>query len=116
MSWGDHEHSEINKRLGIEQCLKEKNMEKKETQRGFSLYEFEDSYKNKWSLQKSSSIEDSIWLGPDKITIKHFIEGIGWTTVNLPNNYIANNRMHLSREQVAELIPILQKFVDTGEI
>jgi hypothetical protein len=29
---------------------------------------------------------------------------------------IANNRMHLNRKQVVQLLPILQKFVDTGEI
>jgi hypothetical protein len=29
---------------------------------------------------------------------------------------MVDSRMHLSREQVAELLPILQKFVDTGEL
>jgi hypothetical protein len=27
-----------------------------------------------------------------------------------------DSRMHLNRKQVAELLPILQKFVETGEL
>jgi len=34
----------------------------------------------------------------------------------LPKTWMVDSRMHLSREQVAELLPILQKFVDTGEL
>lgn len=34
----------------------------------------------------------------------------------MPKNWSANSRMHLNREQIAELLPILQKFVETGEI
>lgn len=63
----------------------------KETERGFAYIEFEDSYKNKCSLQKSSSIVDSIWLGMDAFT-----------------------RMHLRKKDVKKLLPHLIKFVETG--
>lgn len=64
------------------------------TSRGFDVYEFLDRYDNECSLQKSSiATEDCIWLGTDK-----------------------GGRMHLTPAQVKEIIPILQKFVETGEI
>ena len=31
-------------------------------------------------------------------------------------SYIANTRMHLTQSQVKQIMPILQKFVETGEI
>jgi hypothetical protein len=31
-------------------------------------------------------------------------------------SYVANNRMHLTRDQVRDLLPLLQKFADTGEL
>lgn len=34
----------------------------------------------------------------------------------LPKTWRVHSKMHLSRNQVAELLPILQKFVETGEI
>ncbi len=36
------------------------------------------------------------------------------TTV--PKNWMINSRMHLTRDQVAELLPHLQRFVETGEL
>lgn len=68
------------------------------TNRGFSLVEFEDSYGVKCTLQKSSlATADAIWLGV------HDAKPIG-------------SRMHLTRNQVKKLLPILQRFVETGEI
>jgi hypothetical protein len=61
---------------------------------GYDCVYFLDRYDIKCSLQKSSINDPQcIWLGVNK-----------------------TGRMHLSREQVAELLPYLQKFVDTGEI
>lgn len=40
----------------------------------------------------------------------------GWIDYQLPTEVNLNTRMHLSREQVAELLPALQQFVETGEI
>lgn len=62
----------------------------RKTARGFSLIEFEDYYHHDCSLQESSNIDPCIWLG------------------------VGNNRMHLNQEQVKELLPYLQRFVDTG--
>lgn len=66
------------------------------TERGFDLITFEDRYANPCNIQKSSlATEEAIWFGfsgPD------------------------GDRMHLTQHQVARLLPILQKFVDTGEL
>lgn len=66
-------------------------MEKTHTQRGFGRYNFVDDYGAECSLQRSSS-GTRIWLGCN------------------------DNRMHLNVEQVKALLPILQKFVETGDI
>jgi hypothetical protein len=75
------------------------------------------------TIQKSSNaMKECIWLGAEEIGLKEFLAGRqpAWQDVTLPDDddhcYIANNRMELSREQVEELLPILQMFVDTGEI
>lgn len=94
---------------------------KGETERGFNFYEFEDSNGVKCSIQKSSSVEDKIWLGADQIGVQSFMPSHGWQGINLEellgtNQIVANNRMHLSREQVATLLPLLEVFVETGEL
>jgi hypothetical protein len=89
------------------------------TERGFSIYEFKDRYNIPCSLQKSSiATEDCIWLGVDdadpKIMASQIIEGgTGWAKYPIPDSVSLNTRMHLSVEQVKELIPILQKFVES---
>jgi hypothetical protein len=98
-------------------------MKMKKTERGFAIAHFTDSYGAQCSIQKSSSAtNDLIWLGADKLDIQEFIAGKGWIkhpefdNFTMEHHYVGNSRMHLSREQVAELIPILQRFVATGEI
>lgn len=62
--------------------------------RGFLRGNFVDRYGEKCSIQKSSLAgEDCIWLGCDK-----------------------HCRMHLTREMAADLIPLLTKFIETGEL
>lgn len=34
----------------------------------------------------------------------------------MPKTFDVNARMHLTQEQVKELLPILQKFAETGEL
>lgn len=72
----------------------------KETARGFARATFEDFYKQKCSIQKSSLADvDAIWLGVD---------------VDLKGD--AGARMHLDIEQARELIGVLTCFVEAGEI
>jgi hypothetical protein len=63
---------------------------KKTTLRGFICCEFSGTYNTKGSLQQASM--GNIWLG------------------------VKDARIHLSRAQVAELLPLLQHFVITGEL
>ena len=91
--------------------------DKKFTSRGFAFYDFEDRYGAKCSIQESSlATEEAIWLGCDDADPKVLVPGKGWQPVNMPEGYIANTRMHLTVDQVAELLPILQRFVNTGKI
>jgi hypothetical protein len=103
-------------------------MNKQKTSRGFALYKFIESNGNICSIQKSSAAEqDLIWLGCDKLDIQGFTpygQPESWASITeeqinekFGTKHInGNNRMHLSRETVSKLIPILQKFVDTGNI
>ena len=103
--------------------------ETKFTSRGFAIRKYEDLYKAKYSIQKSSlAAIDAIWFGIDEanprilkshainmgIAVEPLIEG--WMRVQIPENVLFTTRMHLGRSQVAELIPVLQHFVDTGEL
>lgn len=105
---------------------------KKVTNRGFSYYEFEDKANSKCILQESSYAggygDDSarIWFGIENPSISAFIPGGGHIDFEPPNikfdnNYgdgnvtaTVNSRMLLSQTQVRQLLPILQKFVETG--
>ena len=87
------------------------------TARGFALKEFEDFYNVKCSIQKSSlATEDAIWFGCDEANPRILVHATGWRPYPLPDGVLMDTRMHLTREQVKELLPILQKFVETGEI
>lgn len=93
------------------------------TERGFAFVEFTDAYGTECNIQKSSlATDDAIWIGAKEIGLKQFTpyQG-GWKDVPTPSDpngtsYIANNRMHLTRDQVAELLPILAHFVETGDV
>jgi hypothetical protein len=63
------------------------------TPRGFALLTFYDAYGARCSLQQSSlATDEAVWFGLD------------------------DYRMHLTRDMVAQLLPILQEYVETGEI
>lgn len=98
------------------------------TARGFKYCEFIDCYDNKCSLQESSLATNcAIWLGVDdpeprimcsdarKLGMETESD-IGWMAYPLPKEVLISTRMHLTRDQVKTLLPILQKFVETGEI
>lgn len=101
-----------------------------ETVRGFAFTEGVDRYDVKWSIQKSSlATEDCIWFGVDnadpQIMVSDAVklgldigdrEICGWMQYEVPKEVLMKTRMHLTREMVAQMLPILQRFVDTGEI
>jgi len=91
-------------------------MEMKKTERGFSVIEFPDRYGVGCSLQESSADEPCIWLGPNDANPQMLIPGKGWTPVAFPEDTLFDTRMHLTQEQVKELLPHLKKFVETGSI
>ena len=98
------------------------------TNRGFSVDRFLDLYGSKCSIQKSSlATDDAIWIGIDDAEPKilaskaaSFVvdttETTGWVPYPIPDEVLLTTRMHLNREQVAELLPTLQRFVETGEL
>lgn len=107
-------------------------MEINRNARGFSYTEFTDLYGKKCSIQNSSlSTQDAIWFGIDdaspQIMSRDAIKlGLrqetfderdnGWVNFEVPKEVLMHTRMHLSREQVVELLPVLQQFVETGYI
>lgn len=98
------------------------------TPRGFALIEFLDFNGHQCSLQKSSIAEyDAVWFGTDDpdpkiLASKARAHGVetnettGWVSFPVPEEVLMTTRMHLTRSQVAELLPYLRKFVETGEI
>lgn len=103
-------------------------LKRSKTGRGFKLIEFSDRYDIKCSLQKSSlATEDAIWLGVHDAAPKILANDasrlgvktdavVGWIDYPLPKEVTIGTRMHLTQKQVKKLLPILQRFVETGEI
>ena len=92
-------------------------MKLEKTNRGFSIIKFKDRYKVECSIQKSSlASEDAIWLGCDDANSEILIPGQGWQKYDIPKEVSLTTRMHLTQKQVKKLLPILQKFAETGEI
>lgn len=101
---------------------------KSKTGRGFARIEFTDRYDVPCSMQKSSlATEDAIWFGvndanPIIMASQAKAHGVettkttGWVPFPVPDEVQFTTRMHLTREQVRELLPILHEFVETGEI
>ena len=93
---------------------------------GFLGFSFKDIYDNQCSIQESSLADDNcIWFGPDDANPKVLAsraasvgvetkETTGWVPYPIPVEILLYTRMHLSQEQVRELIPVLQHFVDHG--
>jgi len=101
-------------------------------ERNFEIGKFIDRYGHECSIQKSSlATEDCIWLGIDDaepqirssdairmgLRQRTFDENDnGWVNFKIPKEVSLNTRMHLTRKQVKELLPLLQKFVETGKL
>ena len=104
-------------------------MEVTQTQRGFNIIEFTDRYQAKCSIQASSlATESAIWFGvddpePQIMASQAARRGIathgvstGWVEYPIPSEVSLTTRMHLTQDQVKELLPILQNFAETGEL
>ena len=89
--------------------------------RGFTTMGFFDHYGEKCTIQQSSlATDDCIWLGPHDPRLLSIPENLHTEYGHfalLPAGYeVLSNRMHLSRKQVAQLLPVLQEFVETGSL
>ena len=98
-------------------------MKETNTRRGFPLVEFKDRHDQDCSLQTSSiAFENCIWLGCDNPKVRamkkdYLGHGTGWCDVEIPEYaHIMPSRMHLSQENVKDLLPYLIRFAKTGEI
>lgn len=116
----------------------------KVTPRGFKRYGFNDKHGHECSIQMSSFAgvfeevepddnDPRIIIGIDRPEIKVFAPGAGWITMEYPSfksndqsdcddpiptgcTTFIDGRMELSQTQIKEILPILQKFAETGEI
>lgn len=102
-------------------------------ERGFPFLLFKDYY-DKHCLLKLSSIAlcaqpgaSALWFGllgvdPQIRAIHAAAHGIktnqtvGWVPFPIPKEVSIATDMHLSRDQIAALIPVLQRWVETGEL
>lgn len=105
-----------------------KTFRRTRTGRGFAIRHFTDRYGSQCSIQESSiATEYAIWLGIDdpqpKVMARDAAsvgvkteQSVGWVPYPIPESVQINTRMHLTRAQVRKLLPVLQHFVNTGEI
>lgn len=95
------------------------------TGRGFVTGNFQDRYRTECSIQESSlATEAAIWLGIDGPKISVLKDG-KWVEFGpddlfpeeaADGNVSLNGRMHLTVDMAKTLIPLLQHFVETGEL
>ncbi len=96
------------------------DLEKSKTNRGFSLINFTDRSGEGCSLQASSlATESAIWFGiddpnPQIMASKTPEGGTGWVKFPIPKDVLISTRMHLTQDQVKELLPTLIHFAETG--
>ena len=103
---------------------------------GFPTALFKDAYDKKCSIQCSSAIDDTdygfehpgssfLWVGildaEPQILCKDAKKiglptqsDVGWQPYNIPENILLTTRMHLNREQIKDIINVLQEWLDTG--
>jgi hypothetical protein len=74
----------------------------KPTQRGLLRGEFEDRYGKQCNIQESSlATDEAIWLGIEAVSV----DGVDYDA-----------RMHLTKQQVRDLLPILRYFARNGNL
>ena len=103
-------------------------MKIEKTQRGFDITEFKDRYDNPCRLQHSSlATENAVWFGitdpnPQIMASQAAEHGIeteetsGWVDYPIPKNVNIWTEMHLTDNQLSDIIPYLIGFVETGRI
>lgn len=99
-------------------------MKFEQTGRGFKLVEFTDRCGETCTIQESSAIDEEglIWLGCKDLDVKVMKEGMkGWHNLDIKQingveEFVANNRMHLSQSMVKDILPILTYFAEHGEL
>lgn len=106
------------------------------THRGFGLVKFDDANGEECSVQESSAIGNTteeyerpgssfLWIGvddakPQILASEARTLGVptsqvnGWVPFAVPEQVSMTTRMHLSREQVETLIPILEHWLRLG--
>jgi len=99
-------------------------MEIKKTIRCFAVAEFSDAKGTPCSIQESSGDGPAIWFGAKQIGLKEFVANRvpAWKEISkcdesdIRHHHVANNRILLTQEIVKELLPILQRFAETGNL
>lgn len=115
-------------------------MKVSKTNRGFEIAEFLDAYGKESSVQQSSAIDLSsddpdphgpgssfLWVGltdsdPQILAKDAKAHGVeteettGWVKYPIPDCVSIATRMHLNREQVEDLVELLQRWLDTGSL
>lgn len=109
-----------------------------QTPRGFDVITFADSCGVPCSVQQSSKMDGSdrgmsapgssyLWVGVDDPQPKAMAsqaralgvattETTGWVPYPIPAEVVLSTRMHLDREQVRQLIAVLQGWLDSGRL
>ena len=98
------------------------------TSRGFALVDFKDANGVECSLQTSSALNFGyadglgnvpwtyhLWIGCNGPNPKIMKYGEGWVPYELPEGVSCTTRMHLTRDQVSDLIESLQAWLDSDE-
>lgn len=105
-----------------------KKLKIEKTGRGFAIANFRDSKGVQCSIQKSSlATADAIWLGVDDADprVLASVAGVinpdtgdmtGWVQHPFPDGVVFTTRMHLTRDGVKKLLPLLRRFVKTGDL
>lgn len=101
------------------------------TGRGFGIATFKDYYGSDCSVQESSIVEpECIWVGISDVEPKIMKrdahkygiqlpkgeEVSGWMPFPVPDDVLLSSRMHLNKEQVEDLIKVLQNWLETRRI
>lgn len=104
------------------------------TTRGFGIVKFTDACGVECSVQESSAVDPHLWIGPNKanpmvmalapplamplVPPSHVYtdETTGWVPYPVPDGVLMTTRAHMNREQVQQLVEVLQRWLDTSSV